>query len=43
MNVKDAKMKHKNRKHRSSAHRTDIPLLRLAFNENDRSVTHFSM
>ena len=38
--VKDAKT---NRKHRNSTDRTDLPLLRLAFNENDRSRTNISM
>ena len=38
LNLKDTKPK--NGRHRNRAHRTDI-LLRLAFNENDRSITHF--
>jgi hypothetical protein len=34
-------MKHRSRKHRNSAHRTDLPLLRLAFNEWQIYNTHF--
>ena len=33
-------MKLKNGKHGNSAYRTYIPLLRLAFNENNISITH---
>jgi hypothetical protein len=33
----------KNGKHRNYAHRTNPPVFRLAFNENDRSITYFSM
>ena len=33
------KTKFRKRKHRNCAHRTDLPLLRLAFNENDIPTT----
>jgi hypothetical protein len=43
LNVKDTKMKLKSGKHRNNAHKTNLLLLRLAFNENDSSITHISM
>lgn len=43
LKVKRAKAKLQDWKHRISTHRTDLPLIRLAFNDNDRSTTHISV